>query len=198
MTFVSVQQETLLTDIIKSWVYYLNNTWNFIGVTFRTDTPDTEIQLTLPIIVLKRVSNDTWSNNRIGWYHWINWGTSSTVNTLYWYTYSSLLQFDIMWTTTTECNKLQGFLYEALKWSSIWSRTHIPIRRFAGVDKVWAPTDLQMKFYFNKDIDWAIIPSFDPNLHIASISVNFSVDYLSEEVNSKILDTEFSTTLETS
>jgi len=196
MTFISVQQETLLTNIIKSWVYYLKNTWNFAGVNFRNTTPDTEIDLVLPIIVLKRVSNDTWSNNRIWGYHWTNWDSEDSINTLYWYTYTSLIQFDIMWTTSTECNKLQGFLYKALQWTSIWSRTHIPIRDFVGVDKVWTPTDLQMKFYFNKDIDWAIIPSFDPNLHIASISVNFSVDYLSEKAISKILDIENDITLD--
>ena len=197
MAFVSIQKETLLTDIIKSWVYYLTNTWDFTGVTFRADTPDTVVWLTLPIIVLKRVSNDTWSNNRNWGYHWTNWGDVNTVNTLYWYTYSSLIQFDIMTTTITKCNNLQGFLYKALESSAIWSRTHIPLRTFAGNDNVGSPTDLQMKFYFQKDVDWAIIPSFDPSLHMGSISVWFSIDYLSEEVDFKILDTEVVVDLDT-
>ena len=189
MAFASVQQKTLLTDVIKTWIKHFKDTWNFPDITFRTSTPDTDKDLTLPIIVLKRVSNDTWSNNRNWGFYRANGETATTVNTLYWYTYTSMIQFDIMTTTTTQCNELQGLLYDSLKGSSFGSRTHIPLRTFIWTSTQWAATDLNMKFYFNKDLDWAILPSFDPNLHLASISVEFAIDYLSEVSNPKILDT---------
>lgn len=189
MAFVSVQQETLLTDIIKTWINHFTSTWNFAGVNFRVDTPDTDIDLKLPLVVLKRVSNDTWSINRNAWYFWINWWDANNQTTLYWYTYNSLVQFDIMCTTISECNKIQGFIYKALQPSGFWWHTNIPIRTYVWIDTVWKSTDLKMKFYFWKDIDWATLPSFDPNLHQSSVSVNFSIDCLSEVSNPKILDT---------
>ena len=188
MTFVSIQQETLLTDIIKTWIKYLTDTGEFLWIAFKLDTPDTDIDLKLPLIVLKRVSNDTWSVNRNGWHFRVNWWDATTETTLYGYTYSSMIQFDIMTTTNTESNKIQGALYKALESSSFWGRTHIPLRTFVWVDKVWTPTDLNMKFYFWKDVDWAVIPSFDPNLHQCSVSVEFMVDCLSEVSNPKVLD----------
>lgn len=197
MAFVWVQQETLLTDIIKTWIKFFKDTWDFQGINFRVTTPDTDKDLVLPLIVLKRVSNDTWSISRNGWYYWINWGDATTETTLYWHTYSSLMQFDIMTTTITEANRIEWLLYKSLSPSSFWSRTQIPLRTFTGVDSNWSPTDLQMKFYFDRDISWAMIPSFDPNLHQCSISVDFLVDYLSEVSNPKVVETVFNTDLDT-
>lgn len=189
MAFVWIQQETLLTDIIKTWIKYFKDTWDFTGINFKVATPDTDKELTLPLIVLKRVSNDSWSVNRNAGYFWINWGDVNTETTLYWFTYTSLLQFDIMTTSITECNNIQWLIYKSLQPTAFWGRTHIPLRTFVWVDSIGTATDLQMKFYFNKDVDSAVVPSFDPNLHQNSLSVEFMIDILSESSNPKVLDT---------
>ena len=191
MTFVTVQQQTLLNDIVKTWINYLKDTWDFTWINFKVATPDTDIELALPLIVAKRVWNDSWSINRNSWYFWIRGSNSTQEKILQGYTYSSLMQFDIMTTTITECNKIQWLIFQSLEASTLWERTYIPLKTFSWVNPVWTATDLLMKFYFHKDVDWAVISSFDPNLHQHSVSVDFSIDYLSEVINPKILSTSF-------
>lgn len=181
MAFVSVQQENLYNDIIKTWITHIKNTWDFTGVTFRVDTPDTDIALNLPTIVLKQVSNGEWDLNRVLWNFWEKNSDDDFVRTLYWYTYSTMFQFDIVTTTISENNILQWKLLNTIKPATDFFDTLIPLRHFnTPNDTIWTETDLKIQFTFYKDIHSANIPSFDPNLHQHSLSIKFKVDYLSE------------------
>lgn len=178
MAFVSVEQKTFFSDILKTWVLLLNSNSELEWVAIRVDTPSTDIELKLPLIVLKRVSNDEWSLRRNNWYFWTKNSTSDKEKMLYGYTYTSTMQFDIMATTIWECNRIQWVLLSIITPEVMFSETKIPLKHFQW--NIDSPTDLTMDFSFEKDVDWAILSTFDPNLHQHSISVTFDLDYLSE------------------
>ena len=192
MAFVSVLKEDFLEDINKTWITFLQNSWLFTWIDFKVNMPDTDKNLKLPLIVLKRVSDDKWTLSRNNWYFGTRNNTNVLERQLYGYTYSAMIQFDIMTTSTWECNRIQGLLYSVLQPELISYRTIIPLRHFAWNESVWSSTDLQLKFNFNKDVDWAIVSTFNPNLHQHSVSVRYDIDYLTETEVPKMLELNLS------
>lgn len=188
MAFVSVPKDSFFTDIMKTWIIHFQNTWLFNWVHFKIDTPDTDIDLELPIIVLKKIWDDMWALARNNWYFGTYNNTWVIERQLFWYTYSSMMQFDIITTSISENNKLQWLLYLALQPENIWNRTFVFLRHFNWIDNVWNLTDLKIKFNFAKDVSWTKLPAFNSSIHQYSVTVKYDIDYLSETEVPKMLE----------
>lgn len=115
MTFISVQEDRFLTDVLKTWQDFFKSDIAFDGVKFLVKQPDKDVGFELPSIVLKRVSEETWKLSRPRGYFG-NWNNTATeVNDLYGYTYNTMYQFDIYCTTIADINKYSSLVYGKLK-----------------------------------------------------------------------------------
>ena len=185
MSFITIDKEYFYTDIIKTFILHLQNN-GLYGINVKVDNPDTDVELQLPCIVIKKVWGDQWELRRWLWFYWVVVDNSPTEKILKWYAYSNIIQFDILTTTIGKNNEIQGKILKSLEPNNIGEDTIIPILHFSNHNSEWEYTDLKIRFCIQNDLDGAKIESFDKNLYQHSISIWFSVDYLQEFENTKI------------
>lgn len=65
MAFVSVPEERFILDVYKTWLAFFATDSSFSHVSVTPTMPDFDVRAKFPALVLKRVSEENWSLDRL-------------------------------------------------------------------------------------------------------------------------------------
>lgn len=190
MAFTSVPETRLTTDIMKTWLVWFSSEADFSDVNVVPEGRDVDESFRLPSLVLRRVSPEDLALTRVAGYHGeYSPDDNSKVGRLEGFTYMCSFQFDVLASSILEVNRIASLVLQKLKHGSLSDdvfasveaarQTVIPLLDFASpTTSTGTATDLNIRFRAWRDVNSVKVPTFDPELHQISISVEFWVDYL--------------------
>ena len=108
--FKSVPRERFLSNVLKTRLAYFQDDPLFEWLDITLNKPDVDKEFQLPALVIKRVVGEEFNIARNSWfYKEIVYTNTNTVERLMGYRYSTMYQFDVYATSTSE----------SLKWVSL-------------------------------------------------------------------------------
>lgn len=183
MAFTSVPEERFLTDVLKTWLTLFSENSNFSGVNITPNYPDKDTAFELPCIVVNRVGSARWVAQRLsGYYGVTSTASPGMVGEMKGLTYSAMYQLDVLSSSILQQQSIVSKINSILKGDSDGVNTTIlPLKDFSDeTSAVGTETDLKIKFRFWRDVMGSEVSTFDPTLHQYSISIDFWIDYITE------------------
>ena len=192
--FISVPEERLATDVMKTWLTYFSADSAFSGVAFSPRHPDKDTPFAMPLVVLTRVSEERQKLERMnGYFGTVPSDDQHAVGILQGPTLLATFQFDVLASSIGDANRLRALMDMRLK-TARRGEDGLPVDEFATIGpQAWTViplydfsspesgtgtvTDLAIRFKFWKDVHWTEVPTFSPQLHQLSCSVQFWVHY---------------------
>ena len=204
MTHVAIPPTRLHTDILKTVLTFFSGDADFDGAAIRERGFDKDTDMVLPCLIIKDLSSGGQVLARNSGYYGVtsapdNPGADLTLGNdddypqlgrLMGYRLELLLQIDIVARTIAERNRLRQLVEAKLKGtgassSDAFAALGMPVQVSIRVLDFPSPettkaqavaTDVYLKSRFWRDVEGVEVPTFDPELHQFSISINCWVD----------------------
>lgn len=196
-TFTTVPRLRFETDIFKTWLKFFKSDPNFERLSIRSKHPNIDKDLVLPILVLKPVSSEDWSLDRLSGYFGAldKIGDATRQVRLEGFSFKTMYQFDLLTYNRGDQLAWKSLIDEKLLYGSIGGNAFasnapghmiIPVLDFPSPeDETGAATDLFIQFR-TENISGQEVETFDPELHQFSISVMFWVNFIQGRDERKI------------